>query len=39
MILINTDNFTFITVPVFKLLNRKVLFINRKGKTRETVKK
>ena len=37
--LINTDNFVLIAVPVFKLLSRKVLFINRKGKTRKTVKK
>ena len=27
----NTDIFTFIPVLVFKLLSRKVLFINRKG--------
>ena len=26
----NTENFAFIAVLVFKLLNRKVLFINRK---------
>ena len=28
--IINTDIFLFIAVPVFKLLGRKVLFINRK---------
>ena len=28
--IINTEIFAFITVLVFKLLNRKVLFINRK---------
>ena len=28
----NTEVFTFITVLVFKLLNRKALFINRKNK-------
>ena len=27
----NTENFAFIAVLVFKLLRRKVLFINRKG--------
>ena len=27
----NTRIFAFITVPVFKLLSRKVLFINRKN--------
>ena len=27
--IINTENFPFIAVLVFKLLNRKVLFINR----------
>ena len=34
----NTEIFTFIAALVFKLLSRKVLFINRK-KTIETVKK
>ena len=33
----NTETFAFIAVLVFKLLNRKVLFINRK--TTKTVKK
>ena len=28
--LTNTEIFAFIAVPIFKLLNRKVLFINRK---------
>ena len=27
----NTENFAFTAVPVFKLLSRKVLFINRKS--------
>ena len=34
----NNEIFAFITVLVFKLLSREVLFINRK-KTMETVKK
>ena len=28
--IVNTENFSFIAVTVFKLLSRKVLFINRK---------
>ena len=30
----NTEMFAFIPVPVFKFLNRKVLFINRKDNSR-----